>query len=55
MFFEQLWLILLILERMCPLSTTLVLEVKASTCSTITENLLLYCLKFAAFAVVVKI
>ena len=33
--------------------TNLVLETKASICSTIKENLLLYCRKFSAFAVVV--
>ena len=33
--------------------TKSVLEVKASTCSAIKENLLLYCRKFSAFVVVV--
>ena len=33
--------------------TKLVLQVKASICSTIKENLLLYCRKFLAFVVVV--
>ena len=33
--------------------TNLVLETKASICSTIKENMLLYCRKFSAFAVVV--
>ena len=33
--------------------TKLVLQVKASICSTIKENLLLYCRKFSAFVVVV--
>ena len=35
--------------------TKLLLEGKASICSTIKENLLLYCRKFSAFAVVVII
>ena len=35
--------------------TKLVLEAKASICSTIKENLLLYCRKFSAFVVVVII
>ena len=35
--------------------TNLVLEAKASICSTIKENLLLYCRKFSAFADVVII
>ena len=35
--------------------TKLVLEVKASICSTIKENLLLYCPKFSAFVVIVII
>ena len=35
--------------------TKLVLEPKASICSTIKENLLLYCRKFSAFVVVVII
>ena len=34
---------------------SLVLEVKASICSTIKENLLLYCRKFSAFVVVLII
>ena len=33
--------------------TKLVLQVKASMCSTIKENVLLYCRKFSAFVVVV--
>ena len=33
--------------------TRLVLQVKASICSTIKENLLLYCRKFSAFAVAI--
>ena len=33
----------------------LVLEAKASICSTIKENLLLYCHKFSAFVVVLTI
>ena len=33
--------------------TKIVLEAKASICSTIKENLLLYCHKFSAFVVVV--
>ena len=35
--------------------TNLVLQAKASICSTIKENLLLYCRKFSAFVVVVII
>ena len=35
--------------------TKLVLEAKASICSTIKENLLLYCRRFSAFVVVVII
>ena len=35
--------------------TQLVLRVKASICSTIKENLLLYCRKFSAFVVTVII
>ena len=35
--------------------TQLVLQVKASICSTIKENLLLYCRKFSAFVVAVII
>ena len=35
--------------------TKLVLEAKASICSTINENLLLYCPKFLAFVIVVII
>ena len=35
--------------------TKYVLEAKASICSTIKENLLLYCLKFSALVVVVII
>ena len=35
--------------------TNLVLQAKASICSTIKENLLLYCRKFSAFVIVVII
>ena len=35
--------------------TTIVLKAKASICSTVRENVLLYCLKFSVFVIIVTI
>ena len=42
-------------DKLLTFLTKLLLEVEASICSTIKENLVLYCRKFSAFAVVVII
>ena len=42
-------------EKFLTSLTKLVLPVKASICSTVEENLLLYCCKFSAFVVAVII
>ena len=42
-------------DKLLTFLTMLVLEKKASICSTINENLLLYCRKFSAFVVSVII
>ena len=42
-----------IVDKFLTSLTKLLLQVKVSICSTIKENLLLYCRKFSAFVVVV--